>query len=320
MNHRAKNNSLATVTATELIEQDVQSSPELVGHAAKLCLFDELEPWQQDNHYLISGYVRLTGSVRGCVASLAYLHNESVNIYSHLLPGLSTLWYVHHYVATKLEIYPTYFGWERFNLMMFAMAATTCFAMSASFHTMKSHSHDVYRSCNQLDYFGIVVMICVSLISIVLFAFHDHQGWVLVFTATFVALALVCTVVTLDPQFRLPKYRPFRSMMFLVFGLSGIFPIVVSIQVYGYTEAIARTHAWWLLAEGGLYLGGAAIYALRLPERWGCHSHRQGTFDYFGHSHQIFHVMVVIAAYCHWRSLLGAYSYLHENLVTGVTA
>ena len=36
-----------------------------------------------------------------------------------------------------------------------------------------------------------------------------------------------------------------------------------------------------------------------------------GTFDIFGHSHQIFHVMVVIAAFCHWKGLVQSYHYLH---------
>jgi len=42
---------------------------------------------------------------------------------------------------------------------------------------------------------------------------------------------------------------------------------------------------------GAIYAGGAVIYALKWPEKF-----YPGKFDYFGHSHNIFHVCVVVGA------------------------
>ena len=42
---------------------------------------------------------------------------------------------------------------------------------------------------------------------------------------------------------------------------------------------------------------GAAIYAFRLPERWS----KSGRFDILLHSHQIFHISVVLAAFVHYQ-------------------
>jgi len=47
---------------------------------------------------------------------------------------------------------------------------------------------------------------------------------------------------------------------------------------------------YWIFG-GILYIAGATIYMLRLPERF-----FPGLFDIFGSSHQIFHIFIVIAA------------------------
>jgi adiponectin receptor len=42
---------------------------------------------------------------------------------------------------------------------------------------------------------------------------------------------------------------------------------------------------------------GAAFYASRFPERW-----KPGAFDLALHSHQLFHVAVVVAAVIHYKA------------------
>lgn len=44
-------------------------------------------PWMRGDRYIQTGYRLPLGSVHGCALSLLYLHNEWVNVWSHLLPG-----------------------------------------------------------------------------------------------------------------------------------------------------------------------------------------------------------------------------------------
>ncbi|KNZ78315.1 ADIPOR-like receptor [Termitomyces sp. J132] len=60
----------------------------------------------------------------------------------------------------------------------------------------------------------------------------------------------------------------------------------------------------WLLVSGCLYIFGALLYANRIPERLG-----PGQFDYFFASHQIFHFLVVLAAFAHYTGALKALCY-----------
>lgn len=289
----------------------------------KLYYYHELDPWQQDNHFIRSGYVKETLSYKECLRSLSYLHNESVNVYSHLVPAIIAGVGVVVFINCESKNYTNLHAWEIVNFLQFGAASIFCLMLSAMFHLFKSHSHKTCKFGNQCDYLGIIVMITSSLSSIILFAFHDtprvRNGFIVMFTG----LGATCAKLTFDRSFSTPKYRPYRSFMFIIFGLSGIIPILTGINMFGTEIAIARAEARWCCAEGFFYIFGACLYALRIPERF---FHKEtvedetlidhfvtGKFDLFGHSHQIFHVLVVIAAYCHWKALIGCYRYLHTH-------
>lgn len=287
-----------------------------------LAFYHELDPWQQDNHFIRSGYVKETQSYARCFKSLFYLHNETINIYSHLVPSCLVLAAVILYLETTLPMYDNYTGsWEKWNLIQFAVACTICLLVSSTFHCFKSHSLSICKTCNQLDYFGIVILITFSLNSVILFAFYNFAVTKWGFIALFTTLGAICTVLTLHPEFATPYYRPIRSTMFVLFGLSGLLPIFVGISLFGWNTTRLRAGVDWLVLEGALYIGGAVLYAMRIPERFThvdedeqtlLNKPHVGRFDIFGHSHQLFHIMVVIAAYCHWRSLLCCYHHLHQ--------
>ena len=65
---------------------------------------------------------------------------------------------------------------------------------------------------------------------------------------------------------------------------------------------------FYLVLQGVLYIIGAAIYALRIPERFA-----PGKFDILGASHQIFHFFVLAAAVTHFIGLCVAYEYWHKQ-------
>ncbi|KAI5955830.1 hypothetical protein KGF54_001332 [Candida jiufengensis] len=304
----------------------IQSTKPSNSSAKKLAYYHELDEWQQDNHYIRSGYVRGTSSYLDSFKSLGYLHNETVNIYSHLIPSSISFWIILYYINFQLTQYDNYLGiWEKLNFLQFGLACTFCMFMSSVFHCLKSHSHKVSKFGNQLDYFGIVILITCSLISIILFSYYDLpiQKWFFVGLTLF--FGIVCTVFTLHPEFSKNTYRPYRSTMFILFGLSGVLPIANAVFEFGFDTTKERSGIYWLIGEGFFYILGAVLYAMRFPESM-THIEEDeqslldnplsGKFDIFGHSHQIFHVFVVIAAFCHWKALVQCYHYLHQNILS----
>lgn len=72
-------------------EKEPSESPQ---PSHRLFHFDELPGWLQVDHYVRTGYRGELRSIQACLWSLTYLHNESVNLSSHLLPGLLSALYV----------------------------------------------------------------------------------------------------------------------------------------------------------------------------------------------------------------------------------
>jgi adiponectin receptor len=81
-------------------------------------------------------------------------------------------------------------------------------------------------------------------------------------------------------------------------GLSGIAPLVNGVLMYGFPLARVNFAVDRVIIMGSLYILGAFIYAFRVPERW-----FPGKFDIIGHSHQIFHCLVVAGACIHYTGI-----------------
>ncbi|GMM35374.1 PAQR-type receptor [Saccharomycopsis crataegensis] len=276
----------------------------------KLYHWNDIPEWQKDNHYIFSGYVKETLSYLECLRSLTYLHNESVNIYTHLLPGTvffgGIFWFFEYY----MEYFPSTTWQDQFAFSLFSFGAATALTLSSCFHCLKSHSECVATFGNKLDYLGIIILIITSMVSILYYSLIDLPGIRNFFWGLTMAFGAVCSVFSLNDRFRTNKWRPYRALMFVLFGLSGVFPIIAGWWILGGEEVFRRSDLWWVIAEGALYIFGAFLYAARVPERFA-----PGKFDIWGHSHQIFHVLVVIAACCHGRGLMGAYLYSHHYTI-----
>ncbi|CAN6628204.1 ADIPOR-like receptor Izh2p [Trichomonascus vanleenenianus] len=289
-----------------------ESLVESIEHkVARLCHWDDLPEWQKDNHYILTGYVRETLSWRKTLHSLLYVHNETGNIYSHLLPSLACLfaalvtldYFMPHYATTTWA--------DHAAILTFCMGAIACLGLSSAFHTLKSHSDRIATFGNKLDYLGIVVLINASMVSMIYYGMYEHHTLRNLLWGLITAIGVGCATVSLDDTFRTPDWRAFRASMFVAYGLSGVLPVLIGFYVMGIQEACQRTQIGWVVLEGALYISGACLYAMRVPERF-----KPGAFDIWGHSHQLFHLLVVLAAMSHGWGLLNAYNYTHSRLAS----
>ena len=139
---------------------------------ALLVLWDDLPSWQQDNHYIHSGYRPASGSFSKSFASLAYLHNESVNIYSHLI-GAVIFSIAAGILYTQIKPrYDTASSGDVLAFSCFFLGAALCLGMSATYHAISNHSQHVAKFGNKLDYVGIVFLITGSFIPSIYYGFY----------------------------------------------------------------------------------------------------------------------------------------------------
>jgi adiponectin receptor len=188
-------------SATEVIADAAKTIEKRVENSLTI-LWDDLPSWQQDNHYIYSGYRPASASFKKSWASLGYLHNESVNIYSHLVPAVI-------FSAAGVVIYtvvqPRYESATSSDVLAFSCffaGAALCLGMSGTYHTISNHSPMVARFGNKLDYVGIVFLITGSFIPSVFYGFYCHPHlqefyW-----------TMVCSVSTLS--LTISAQKPFR--------------------------------------------------------------------------------------------------------------
>lgn len=269
--------------------------------------WDQLPSWQRDNQYILSGYRTASNSFRKSFASLAYVHNESVNIYSHLIPAIILSFFSISLHTALTSRYTSVSTTDTIVLGCFFLGAVLCLGISTTFHTVQNHSSHIARIANQMDYIGIVFLIVGSFIPSIFYGFYCHPDLQRVYLTMITSLGLLCAAISATPQFRHSTWRPFRARMFIALGLSALFPVIHGVMKFGIRQMNKQIGLFWVVLQGSLYIVGACIYAIQVPE-----CIYPGVFDIWISSHQIFHIMVVIAIISHLHGLINAFDYNHS--------
>lgn len=123
-----------------------------------LLSFDEMPEWLQDNNAIRYGYRRISGSVKISFRSWSYIHNELVNIYSHLIPVLVFLLSERHIIDYLTSKYPRITSADIFIFNFFLLAAIVCLGLSTTYHTLTNHSSEVKQLLLRFDLVGIVFL------------------------------------------------------------------------------------------------------------------------------------------------------------------
>ena len=105
------------------------------------------------------------------------------------------------------------------------------------------------------------------------------------------------------------KYRRLRVTAFVTLALSGFIPLAHGLIIYGWNRMWVASGMPYYLLEAGILILAAFFYATRYPE-----SVRPRKFDIWGCSHNIFHVLVVLAPVVHLVGIWIAFAYNYRHL------
>lgn len=278
------------------------------GKGRRLRSWDQIPPWQQDNEYIFSGYRQATGSFKECLESLGYIHNETVNIYSHVI-GASIFLIASIYTYRTLNL--RYSKATQADILVFSTffyGVAICFMLSATYHIITNHSPKIQKIGSQLDYLGIVILMWGSTIPSIYYGFYCDPQLQKIYWTNVSMLAILCVIATLHPKFRHPTIRPYRAAMYAGLGLSAIVFVIHGILLHGWVAQNRRMSLDWMVLMALFNPAGAVIYTARIPEKL-----RPLKFDVYGNSHQFLHVAVIFAGLAHMLGLFRAFDYLHTH-------
>ncbi|TFK26591.1 HlyIII channel protein [Coprinopsis marcescibilis] len=304
-------------TATNVLRQRVPQNEEEVGtHGAKAALIAtqtrqssktlswlDIEDWQRDNEFIITGYRRLQYSWKGCLSSVfTYLHNETVNIHSHLWGAALFIYLLASFYPAYVSVHSETTWQDKLVVNIFLLSAIFCLFGSALFHTSICHSREVATRCHALDYTGIVVLIVGSFFPSIYYGYFCRPRFQYFWLSLLFVMGVGAARIVLDPEYAKPTHRGARTAVFIALGLSAVAPLGhLLLTTHHFSELLSQMGLGWLITSGAMYIIGALLYANRIPERF-----LPGTFDHFGASHQLFHLFVVLAALAHFKGVLTA--------------
>ena len=106
--------------------------------------------------------------------------------------------------------------------------------------------------------------------------------------------------------------RALRGGVFSLLAISAMMPSFHGVSLLGWRQACAQIGAHWFLAKGLTLLLAVGMFVGRVPEKLS-----PGSFDIWGHSHQLFHIGGVVGTAFDSLALATALNYLRSHDADG---
>jgi adiponectin receptor len=165
------------------VSPHVTQSSAVPQKTASLCTIHEVESWQRENEYLLRHYRTASNSYRASLASLGYLHNQTGNVYTHLIGmALFMSWAVQTYNEV-LQRYTTSDSNDFLVFTVFVACALFCFGSSACFHLFMHQSAHVNQTWLLFDLYGVFALITATVFSGTYYGFYCEREWWRVYSA-----------------------------------------------------------------------------------------------------------------------------------------
>ncbi|XP_067945322.1 membrane progestin receptor delta-like [Watersipora subatra] len=244
--------------------------------------------------FIISGYRKPGISVKDSARSIFKIHNETLNIWTHFLPCLYTVWH--------LWKQPSCFHDDLLQQPYVCLLVSVCaytFGSSVA-HTFCSISEFSQHVSFMIDYYCISLYAFSISLTNVSYSFPKswQESW---WESCFLYATGLCCIfsVFLSCQSRFRKFDSFSKVMRVV---AFLLPYLV-----GMAPTTYRTFLHFSRDDATFYFSLKLITSLLTVTLYSTHFPEclyPGSFDYYFHSHQLFHLGVVATTYCHIQGML----------------
>ncbi|CAG7726757.1 unnamed protein product [Allacma fusca] len=237
----------------------------------------------QFNRHVHSGY-RPLHDFKGCCGSLFYIHNETVNIITHVIPIVWVLLYwrsMYPWEEIQGNSFLNVLGWSH------VIASISPWLGSVIYHLFMNHrgGAKLYNLLLRFDMFGIWVTECFGALTNL-----SASTWCLPGNFQSVIIIMYAIGSVWGLQKALTAWTPMgRRMCFAPVFVTRLLGFFLRISKYGGGEPDVLLY---VILQDVVSLIGGMIGVIRVPEKW-----FPGKLDLFCNSHHIMHVLVVLAVF-----------------------
>ncbi|XP_041843546.1 membrane progestin receptor beta-like [Melanotaenia boesemani] len=273
------------------------------------------------NRFILTGY-RPTGQPWRCYAlSLFQKHNETLNVWSHLLAAVC--------MALRFTVFTILqeggvLGFQlqgpegqgisldvsSLPLVFYVFAAITYLCCSAAAHLLQSHSEQVRYLLYLLDSVGVAIYQCGC--ALVLYLYSANNAWTqsmlgqIFLPATTIFAWFSCTA-SCYAKLHVRQLYPLQVILMAATYLLDISPVVHRLATYSWRRSPALLLH---LLQVMLLLLSAFFFSCPVPERFA-----PGRFDIIGHSHQLSHILLSLCMLAQQEALLHDFLWRRPGLV-----
>jgi len=249
-------------------------------------------PMWQHRFNIINGYRMGYTSWKELLWTTFRLHNETINIWTHLLP-----------FAIFLIWWPLWFyqNWGSdgglFNCVitssLFLASCTVC-GLSVHFHLTGDLNKEWHNTTFCMDVGGIVVMIFIGYVAQSALVFKECRLEYYILHCSIPLLSVCIGFIAFTDWWAKHITTKITHAPFLAIAVA--YSVCPMAHAYSLISRLPHDYGrdtfmffWWTeILSIVSFGGGFLVWKLNLPERfWPA-----GTFDYLGHSHQIWHMFV----------------------------
>ena len=201
----------------------------------------------------------------------------------------------------------------RWPLVVYCLGGTVMLLASALYHLGAGYNQWTFDTLCRLDLAGISFMIAGSSVPVIYYIFYCDVVLVSVYNTLLGSSCGATLFFCVLPSKTMHKVRVLRVLSYISAGAVAIVPFVHAYIKFGslndgvdYVRLFTKDYL--LVFSLGCYLVGAFFYVQRIPERF-----YPNTFDIFLSSHQIWHLLVALAALTHYVVAVHLYEWRKMN-------
>ncbi|CAF0915727.1 unnamed protein product [Rotaria sordida] len=252
--------------------------------------------------FILRGYRSLNQPWSYYWKSLFHKHNETINVWSHLI-GILYIGHLLYYYNQRLKFYENSHSWP------FAVSLCTAIIMfmcSVFAHLLHSKSETVHKTCFAIDYIGVSLHGFGSGFLHIYYSapqwYYDKIEYQYVFILLLLGM-LACLSNCFAQYYFCPPYPPLKRIcQFLPCGILWIYsviPLIIGLFPLNFPlDSCSMCHLGQII----LFIIGGILFAFDLPQRF-C----PGALDFIGQGHHLFHLCVYLITLCQMHGVYWDY-------------